>query len=65
MSSGSSVDFNADAPRSESTIGSGTTAFVAGDMVTPGHTALHADVPRAEQLRHRRVWRMTIHFVIP
>ena len=46
-------------------IGSGTTAFVAGDMVTPGHTAF-TRIPRDPSIcAIWRVWWMTIHFVIP
>ena len=53
MSSGSSVEFSerrrAPARRRSAP---GTTAFVAGDIVTPGHTAFTRMSARPEQLRH-------------
>ena len=65
MSSGSSDEFNADVSTSESTIGSGTTALVAADMVTPGHTALTRMFRDPSSWAIVLVWRMIIHFVMP
>ena len=65
MSSGSSVVPSTAASASASMIGAGTTAFVAGDIVTPGHTAFARMLRLPRIWAMRRVWWMIIHFVIP
>ena len=45
-------------------IGSGTTAFVAGDSVTPGATAFTRMFLIPSICAMWRVWKITIHFVI-
>ena len=46
-------------------IGSGTTAFAAGDMVTPGQTAFTRMFRLPSICAMTRVWRMIIHLVMP